>query len=102
MAVQAGYGGAASLTTPKPPPRKGVGSGLAGAIGGFTPSQMTPILPSLPGPIGAGSGGGGPVTTTTTVTPLQVYQDEILGDPGSVAVGCSNTTEEGGATARRT
>ena len=101
MAVQAGYGGAASLTTPKPPPRKGVGSGLAGAIGGFTPSQMTPILPSLPGAIGAGSGGGGPVTTTTTVTPLQVYQDEILGDPGSVAaLGTYTKTEEGLANAR--
>jgi hypothetical protein len=38
------------------------------------------------GQIGSGGSGGSNSTTTTTImTPNQVYQDEILADPGSVA-----------------
>lgn len=83
-----GYGGQAARNTIGAPlsidqPLKlknpgGIGGGLSG-FGGFTPTPTQAA--SLPG-TAIGSGGQ---TTTTTVTPLQVYQDQILSDPGSVA-----------------
>ena len=57
----------------------GAGAGVGGGIG--TGAKLGTGLVG-----GAGSGGGGNSQTTTTImSPNQVYQDEILGDPGSIA-----------------
>jgi hypothetical protein len=80
------------IALPKPKlvavaPKTGGGS-LASAIGG----QQAATSVIAGGKVGAGAAGG-PATTTITHTPLQIYQDEILSDPGSVAAqGTYDTT----------
>jgi len=90
MAVQSGdgaYSPVAPLTTKS---RKAVGSGLLGGTI-YTPPAGSPPL-SLTGAIGgAPSVGGG--TVTTTMTPLQVYEGDILNDPQSVAAQGSYDTQ---------
>ena len=89
----------------KPPP-------IPGTTGGGLSYTSTPLDQDGQrvgvGTVGGGkvsTGGGGgstPLTTTTTRTPLQVYQDEILGDPGSVAAqGQYDTTLSQLANARK-
>src|SRR5215467_4691643 len=81
------------------PPRQSLGSG-----GGY----YQPTNPSPAAKIGLGlsggassSSGGGPQTVTTIMTPNQVYQGEILSDPGSVAaLGTFNAQTNQLATAR--
>lgn|SRR5215469_3298022 len=62
------------------PPRQGIGS----AIGGVPVGTVSPSA-SLGGAIGAAPKPSTGTTTTTTITPNQVYESDILNDPGSVA-----------------
>ena len=83
MAVQlgGGYSPVSSLNKT----RQGLGSALGSY---YMPPNPNPLpTAKIGGAIGAagGGGGGGPQTTTTIMTPNQVYEGEILGDPGSIA-----------------
>src|SRR5215467_12998615 len=82
MAVQ--LGGGYSPVSPLNKTRQGLGSALGSYY--MPPNPNPSPTAKIGGAIGAaGGGGGGPLTTTEIMTPNQVYQGEILSDPGSVA-----------------
>jgi len=69
--------------------RSAVGSGITGSGGGGGGGGG-----GLTGAIGSGSAPYTGETTIRTMTPMQVYQSDILGDQGSVAAeGVFNTTD---------
>src|SRR5262245_46314786 len=71
----------------------------AGAIT-YTPPPLYPGG-TLGGPLGTGQSASEIASTTRTVSPLQVYQDEVLADPGAVAAeGIFNSTAKNLADAR--
>jgi|SRR5215471_11601438 len=73
--------------TPSTLTRQPVGGGGIGPSGGFTPAAPATLGFGQVGSGGGGGGGGGgsPQTVTTIMTPNQVYESDILSDPGSVA-----------------
>jgi len=94
---------AASLGFISPTPNVKIGASGGGSLtNAITGGQRVTVNPitGVAAPYVAPPSGGG--TVTTVRTPLQVYQDQILGDPQAVAAqGTYDTTLKGLANARQ-